>query len=155
MKTNLTEEDIKNFKNELRPGLIFSLFFSVFGIAGSILYYADNDIMSSALVFAGTILFCSMVYFLINRKKLSDISNKEKILKIKIIDKKVSKTDWEVGSGSLGQEMNAFDIYNFFIEGVTYTVDKELYETCNAGDEVVFHIAPKSQYLLKIEKKIT
>ena len=51
--------------------------------------------------------------------------------------------------------MNAFDIYNFFIESVKYTVDKKLYETCHTGDEEVFHMIPKSQLFLKIVKKIT
>ncbi len=154
MKAKLTESDIKNLKYEMRPGLIFSLFFSVFGIAGTILYYANNEIMPAALVFSGTILFCGMLYFLINRNKLADIGNKEKLLEIKIIDKKISKTDWEVGNGSVAdyQEMKAFDLYNFIIDGVKYTVEKELYESCNAGDKIVFHTAPKSGHILKIEK---
>ncbi len=154
MKTKLTDEDIKILKYELRSGLLFALFFAVFGIAGTILYYADNDINSALFVFVGTMVFCGMLYYLINRKKLTDISNKEKLLEIKTLEKKISRTDWEVGSGSVAkyQEMKPFDLYNFFIDGVKYTVEKELYEACDAGDELVFHIAPKSKHLLKIEK---
>jgi len=93
--------------------------------------------------------------FFNKQKKLADISNKEKLLEIKVLEKKSLRKDWEVGSGSVAnyQEMKPFDLYNFFIDGVKYTVDKELYEACDAGNELVFHIAPKSGHLLKIEKR--
>ncbi len=153
MKAKLTEEDIKKLKYELRPGLIFSLFFAVFGIAGTILYLADNNLNSAALVFTGTMAFCGIVYFFINHKKLTDLSNKEKILEIKTVEKKSSRLDWEAGSGMPAGAMKAFDLYNFIIDGVQYKVEKELYEKCHAGDKLIFHIAPKSEYILKIEKK--
>ncbi len=156
MKAKLTKEDIKNLKYELRSGLLFSLFFAVFGIAGTIFYYSYGDINYAVYTFVGTLVFCVSIYYIINRKKLADISNKEKILEIKTIDKKNSRTDWEVGSGSVAhyQKMKAFDLYHFFIEGIQYTVSKELYEECNSGEKTVFHIAPKSGHILKIEKYV-
>ncbi len=152
MKAKLTEEDIKKLKYELRVGLLFALFFSVFGIAGIILSLADNDFMTAAIIFAITLIIGFAVFFLINQKKLTDIGNNEKIVGIKIIEKKKSRTDWEVGSGKPAGEMKAFDLYEFIIDGIPCKVEKELYDKCNAGDELVFHIAPKSGYILKIEK---
>ncbi len=154
MKAKLTEEDIKNLKYELRSGLLFALFFAVFGIAGTIFYYAYGDINYAVYTFVGTLVFCVSIYYIINRNTLADISNKEKILEIKTIDKKNSRTDWEVGSGSNGGKMKTFDLYHFFIEGIQYTVSKELYEECNSGEKTVFHIAPKSGHILKIEKYV-
>ena len=48
--------------------------------------------------------------------------------------------------------MKAFDLNNFFIESVRFSVEKDLYEQCDAGDKLVFHIAPKSEHILKTEK---
>jgi len=154
MKAKLTESDIKKLKYELRSGFVFALLFFFLAAVVSLLFILDKKYDTALYIISVSLLFAGFVYYLTNRKVIFDISNKEKLLSIKTIEKKVSKTDWEVGSGSIAsfQEMKAFDLYNFFIEGVRYTVEKDLYEQCDAGDKLVFHIAPKSEHLLKIEK---
>lgn len=90
-----------------------------------------------------------------NRKYISDIKNGEKNYEVKIIQLKEKTKDFEAGSATIyiGQEMNEFYRYDLIIENTRYRVDKELFENCENGGEIVFYTAPKSKYLLQMELK--
>jgi len=49
--------------------------------------------------------------------------------------------------------MKEFTRYDLIIDNTKYRTDKELFDKCSVGDEVLFFYAPKSNYLLSIEKK--
>jgi hypothetical protein len=95
---------------------------------------------------------------LMNKKYYSDIRNNEKLSEKKIIQRKIDKTDYEAGSGNMttlphNNPMKEFTRYDLIIDNIKYRIDKELFDNCNDGDEVLFYYAPKSKYLLSIEKK--
>jgi len=154
MKTKLTKEDIKKLNYQKRPGFVVSIAIFILGLImtlTAISVYENNELYT-LLIFLVTIIISGIVAYLMIGKYQKDISNKEKILEVKTIQKKESITDYEAGSGSmyLGQKMNAFDKYSIIIENTRFDVDKDFYETCNAGDDVTFHIAPKSKHRIKM-----
>ena len=153
MKTKLTEEDIKKLRYQFRPGIVIGGLIFIIGFAVTLLSITENDIILTLLVFVLTVVLSVVVVFLIIGKYQKDISNKEKILEAKTIQKKKSITDYEAGSGTMypGQKMKGFDSYSIIIDNTRYRVDKDFYETCNAGEKVTFHIAPKSKHRLRME----
>ncbi len=63
------------------------------------------------------------------------------------------KKDYEAGSGgrlSSNGDMKAFNRYDIIIDNTRYRINEAFFEACHEGDEVIFHIAPKSKHRLKI-----
>ncbi len=159
----LTEKDIKELKYQCRMGYVLPamiLILSTF-IGGAIYELNFNteskglNIDIDLLIALGFLIISLFISNLMNKKYYSDIRNNEKIAETKIIQKKIFQKDYEAGSGTLciGQEMNEFTRYDLIIDNIKYRIDKELFDICSDGGEVLFFYAPKSKYLLGIEKK--
>ncbi len=152
MKSKLSQEDIKKLNYQKRPGFVVSIAIFILGLILTLIAFYENCELYTLLIFLVSIIISGIVAYLMIGKYQKDISNKEKILEVKTIQKKESITDYEAGSGTMypGQKMKGFDSYSIIIANTRYRVDKDFYETCNAGDEVTFHIAPKSKQRLKM-----
>lgn len=160
MTKPLTEQDIKDLKYQCRmgyvlPGLLFAISASLLvfvAIFKDVAFSSSYFIMSAlATVFIAVIFSLRM-----NRKYYIDIKNNVKAIDIKPIDQKEEKLDYEAGSGVIGNsgtKMKEFDKYSFIVENVRYDVEKELFNKCEEGDEVIFYFAPVSMFLLSIEAK--
>jgi len=159
MRHSLTDKDIKDLKYQCRMGVILPVLLLIISnmIIFSIVYI--NKIEYSNIMFLISVLITVAISVLLNlsmnRKYISDIRNGEKCFEIKNIQFKEKNKDFEAGSATLyiGQEMNEFYRYDLIIENTRYRVDKNLYENCENGDEIVFFIAPKSKFLLQMELK--
>lgn len=160
----LTFEDKKELKYNCRAGIIVPILF--FLISSSIITYVEfynmKEIVCSftkiqIIIFSEFIvlIISFLIGYLMIHKLVSDIRNGEKIIEVKKISQKDQMEDYEAGSGAMyiGQEMSAFQKYSIIVENYLYRVDKELYEAANIGDEVYFHYAPISKYLIKITLK--
>ena len=160
----LTFEDKKELKYNCRAGIIVPILF--FLISSSIITYVEfynmKEIVWSftkiqIIIFSEFIvlIISFLIGYLMIHKLVSDIRNGEKIIEVKKISQKDQMEDYEAGSGAMyiGQEMSAFQKYSIIVENYLYRVDKELYEAANIGDEVYFHYAPISKYLIKITLK--
>jgi hypothetical protein len=163
----LTFEDKKELKYNCRAGIIVPILF--FLISSSIITYVEfynmKEIVWSftkiqIIIFSEFIvlIISFLIGYLMIHKLVSDIRNGEKIIEVKKISQKDQMEDYEAGSGNPTTiynqtEMNAFQKYSIIVENYLYRVDKELYEAANIGDEVYFHYAPISKYLIKITLK--
>jgi len=166
MNKQLTEADIKELKYQCRMGYILPFFFFVIGsyivyaIINSLFHQINEDSNYSEIILVLIVMFLLSILlnYKMNGKFISDIRNNVKILKNKTIQYKESKIDVEAGSGTLNMgfknnPMKEFIRYNLIIENTRYRVDKEIFDKCAKGDDVYFHIAPKSNYRLKIDLK--
>lgn len=148
MKASLTKKDLKELRYQCRMGYILPF---MFFLISSIITMGDIKYISILLVVA------FLISYLMNHKYYSDISNNVKTSETKCISQKEFKTDYEAGSGNMStlphnDEMKAFIRYDLIIDHTRYRVEKNLFESCKEGDEVLFYYAPKSKYLLGIEK---
>lgn len=166
MRKTLSDLDIKKLRYQCRMGYVIPFFF--FAI-GSVLVSAtvnfvlnqDSDSLNNNhlfLVLGFMFILSIFINFKMNGKYISDIRNNEKIIETKTIQRKESKIDTEAGSGNMtplphNNPMKEFVRYDLIIENTRYKIDKELFENCANGDKVYFHIAPKSNFRLKIELK--
>lgn len=154
MTSRLTNEDIKKLRSNCRPGIIISIitfFIGMLMILGGFFELKVKDIFLSMLILS---ILCILLGFIIIRNTLSDIRNGEKILEVKTIKQKEYKLDYEVGSGTLiGQKMKSVDIWYLIIDNYKYSVEKDFFDSAKEGDEILFHIAPISKELLKMELK--
>ena len=166
MRKNLTDQDKKDLKYQCRMGYVIPFFFLLLGsifITGLVNFIMnlETDIESNLHVYitVGAILIISVLMnYLMNRKYIADIRNNEKILERRTIQQKIATADVEAGSANVGplphnRSMNKFMRYDLIIENTKYRIDKELFDKCNDGDEVYFHIAPKSKFRIKIDLK--
>ncbi len=166
MKHILTEKDIKELKYQCRMGYVIPLMLFILGtFIGGAIYELNFNTNSSGLnlkidllIALGILIISFLVSHLMNNKLYSDIRNNEKISETKIIQKKSDKIDYEAGSGNMttlphNNPMKEFTRYDLIIDNTKYRIDKELFDKCSDGDEVLFFYAPKSKYLLSIEKK--
>ncbi len=166
MRKTLSEKDIKDLRYQCRMGYILPSFLFIIGsVAGIVIaeYLFNNgsdslNMKNVITVIMGFGLLAIFTSYKMIGKYISDIRNNEKILETKIIQKKESKKDYEAGSGNIttlphNNPMKEFIRYDLIIENTKYRIDKELFEKCADGDEVYFHIAPRSKYRLGIELK--
>jgi hypothetical protein len=159
MRHLLTDKDIKDLKYQCRMGIIlpFLLLTISSTIIASIVFVNKIDFLNIIAIFsfAAALTTSLLLNIFMNRKYISDIKNGEKTYEVKIIQLKEKTKDFEAGSATIyiGQEMNEFYRYDLIIENTRYRVDKELFENCENGEEIVFFTAPKSKYLLQMELK--
>lgn len=159
MRKNFTENDRKVVKNQCKMGLSISLMvFILATLIGITVYEAMFDSDSTALnsqmaifIAGGVLFFAVLLNFLINYKYYSDLRNNVKELHIKKLagkSKSIDPIDFKGANLSKGY-INRFE---FVVDNMKFIVDEELYENCADGDKLVFWYAPKSKYLLNIEK---
>jgi hypothetical protein len=158
MRQQLTENDIKEIRNQCRMGIIIPVLFLILSNMILFLFILEGDLKFDTpvqiAVFA-LVLASALIHLLMNRKLILDIRNGEKEVEFKRVQLKDKIKDFEAGSGTLtfDKEMNEFDRYNLIIENCAYRVDKEIFEQCQVGEEVAFFIAPISKYQLQIDLK--
>ena len=140
-------------------GLVISLFICLLAsIVGITIYETviDTDpeginITMAILISAGALVFSILLNLLINYRYYIDLRIREKVLLVKTLKSKSKKVDYAGGRGK--GVPNAFiNRYEFIVDDIAFRVDKDLFESCSEGDELFFSYAPKSQYLLCIEK---
>jgi hypothetical protein len=131
--------------------LISALLF-IFGTMTGITIYESNfdknpEVINyqMALYIGFAALFLSFAVFLaINWKYYSDIRHNEKIQVIKTLQKKNEIKEYYKRTITLK--------YTFIVDNVELNVNKELFGSCNEGDQLIFNYALKSKFLLGIEK---
>jgi amino acid permease len=152
MRSPLTKNDIKELRYQCRMGYILPIILFIFGsffvsaIALNLTTKMESKTSEiTVIVVSGFALLSLFVNYKMNGKYVSDIRNKEKLIETKIIQKKETKRDYEAGSGTLyvGQEMKGFDSFSIVVENYRYRVDKDLFENCFEGDEILFNYAPR------------
>jgi amino acid permease len=165
MNKSLTLKDIKELRYQCRMGYILPFFLFFFGTLFSIALYENllNKEDTTNLVAAVSILLvwvflAILISYKMNGKYYQDIRNNIKVPNTKIIQQKNRKRDFEAGSGNMttlphNNPMKEFYRYDFIVENTIYRVEKELFESCSEGDTIHFYYAPKSNYLLTIEKE--
>lgn len=163
MKRRLTEEDRKKLKYATRTGYIFgALLFIPFLAAFLMSLFDIVDGMPDYLILIG-IFLSILIMWLINRKWWTDLKYNEKEVLKKIVARKESKEDYAAGS-SIGFSftgkkskvytgMKSYMEYSLIIENVRYKVEQELWDKVNENEEVEFHYAPKSKFLIGIFSK--
>jgi hypothetical protein len=162
MKEPLTQKDIKDLKYQCRSGyilpLIIFIVLNLIFILSKVINNEDStNVNTLILVVIGCASFSILVSYIMNRNYIYDIRDNLKDVELKIITSKRSKIDYEAGSGTLHllQEMKGSDVFSIVVENYRYRVDKNLYLSCNEGDEVEFKYAPRSRHLLSMELKKT
>lgn len=162
MRIQLTNSEKDELKLQCRMGYIIPFMFFIISTTIVVSIYEMNFNIGSALnyqtdfIIMGIFTFISIaISFAMNNKYYADIRYNEKIVEPKLIQRKVSKTDYEPGTGNgLFGEMKSFIRYDLIIENTKFKVDKTLFDSVKDGDEVVFMFAPKSKYLLGINTKM-
>lgn len=152
MHRSLTTQDIKDLRNQCSMSYLTSTILFILGtIIGVTIYelYFDSNPQSInyqiAVIIGFTVLFLSVIVFLgLNWKYYSDIRNSEKIQTIKTLQNKNIVTDYYKTTVTLK--------YVFTVDNINLTVNKDLFDSCNIGDKLIFNYAPKSKFLLSIEK---
>ena len=99
----------------------------------------------------GALVLSLMLNLVINYKYYIDLRIREKVLVVRTLMSKIKKTDYAGGSVS-GVPGAYIYRYEFIVDNRAFRVDKDLFESCSEGDKLFFSYAPKSQYLLGIEK---
>lgn len=162
--SKLTIEDLKKLRYQCRIGYISLFFILILGSIITVFTYESefnkshglNDFIDALIVSAFAILVL-VINYLKSCKYYNEIRNIFKIVQSKDIERKMSKKDFEAGSGNIttlphNREMNEFIRYNLIIENTIQRVDESLFNTCHGGDKVLFYWAPKSKFLLGMVK---
>ncbi len=152
MHRSLSTKDIKDLRNQCSMSYLISAILFILGtIVGVTIYelYFDSNPQAInyqiAVIIGFAILFLSVIVFLgLNWKYYSDILNSEKIQTIKTLQNKDIVTDYYKTTVTLK--------YVFTVDNVNLIVNKDLFDSCNIGDKLIFNYAPKSKFLLSIEK---
>lgn len=159
MRRQLTEQNKSDLKNQCKMGMSISLmafmFVTVIGVTVyEMLFDADRTTLNSKmdmLIAAGVLLFAVLLQFLINYKYYSDIRNNEKVLHTKILAHKSKSIDPMTLNGA-NFSKGYINRFEFIVDNIKVRVDEELYKSCEEGDKIIFSYAPKSKYLLNIER---
>ncbi|MBK6283186.1 MAG: hypothetical protein IPF54_11510 [Draconibacterium sp.] len=152
MHRSLSTQDIKDLRNQCSMSYLISTILFIFGtITGVTIYelYFDSKPQAInfqiAVIIGLAVLFLSVILFFgLNWKYYSDILNSEKIQTIKTLQNKDIITDYYKTTVTLK--------YVFTVDNVNLTVNKDLFDSCDIGDKLIFNYAPKSKFLLSIEK---
>jgi hypothetical protein len=152
MHRSLSTQDIKDLRNQCSMSYLISMILFILGtIIGVTIYelYFDSNPLAInyqiAVIISFAVLFLSVLVFLgLNRKYYSDILNNEKIQTIKTLQNKDIITDYYKTTVTLK--------YVLTVDNIDLAVNKDLFDSCNIGDKLIFNYAPKSKFLLSIEK---
>jgi hypothetical protein len=152
MHRSLSIQDIKDLRNQCSMSYLISTILFILGtIIGVTIYEVNFDTNPGAINYQIAVLiglaglFLSVILFFgLNWKFYSDILNGEKIQTIKTLQHKDIITDYFKTLVTLK--------YVFTVDNVNLTVNKDLFDSSNIGDKLIFNYAPKSKFLLSIEK---
>lgn len=160
MKRKLTEKDRKILKYSTRTGYVFGAFIFIPSVSAYILAKIDIVETTPGYLFLFGILLCILIVWLVNRKWWIDLRDNEKEVVKKIVDKKESKEEYAAGSSigfsTTGKKsrfytgQKSYIDYSVIVENVRYKIDKKNWEKVKESDEIEFHYAPKSKFLLYI-----
>ena len=165
IEKQLSEKNQKILKYEKRIAYIFSAILLSLGALLNLCLILTKaiDLNLLLLINLGIIIICFSIIFLMNRKYNLDLKEEEKLIKVQQVQSKKIETSHEAGSGAMyipilgdlfpklwGQKMRASQIYYLNIDNYRNEVDKEIYDTVNAGDFVEMHYARNSNILLEI-----
>jgi len=164
----LTKENKKTLKYEKRIGFVFSGLVIAFGALFSLVYIVSNNEKSWLLFTSinfGLIGLSYLIAFSMNRKINKDLRAGIKVVRTEKVEKKMSKIDYEAGSGALfipilgnlfpklwGHKMKEYSKYTLVIEGVGHDVEKELFDSVVEGDLIEIHNSKNSNIFLEFTK---
>jgi len=156
MNRPLTQKDIKRIKSQCNVGFLRSLIVLLLGTFLTILYSYINslsDLEESSFIFLIVLIISLIVLYGMNRKYFIDIRNGVKDIKRKKVQKKESKVDYEADSNNPNSDQNirSNDGYIIVVDDTEYKVEKDVFDRCKEGEEVIFNYAPFSKYLINIE----
>ncbi len=159
MRRQLTEQNRSDLKNQCKMGISISImafmFVTLIGVTVyEMLFDVDRTALNSKmdiLIAVGVLLFAVLLQFLINYKYYSDLRNNEKVLQTKILADKSKSID-PVSLKGANFTKGYINRFEFIVDNIKFRVDEELYKSCKEGDKLIFSYAPKSKYLLNIEK---
>ncbi len=152
MLRSLSTKDIKILRNQCSMSYLIStilfIFSTIIGVTIYELYFDTNpraiNYQMAVTISLAAVFLSVIVFFGLNWKYYSDIQNNEKVQTIKTLQNKNKITDYYKTTITLK--------YVFVVDNINLTVNKDLFESCNIGDKLIFNYAPKSKFLLSIEK---
>lgn len=159
MIANLTENDVKELRNQCRMGVVISLLIFLFvSIIGLVIYESNfdsnPDIFNAEMAISisiGAFIFAVILNLILNHRLYADLRNNEKIQTIKLLTSKSNNIDSAHGMGQIVTKAYVRR-FEFVVDGISFLVDEKLYKSCFEGDRLIFNYAPKSRYLLGIQK---
>lgn len=152
MKRGLSTKDIKHLRNQCSMSYLISAILFILGTIAGVtiyeLYFEANaqliNYQMAAMIGLVALFLSVIVLFVLNWKYYSDIRNNEKIQETKTLQDKNKISDYYKSTVTLK--------YTFIVDNINFTVNKELFDNCNIGDKLIFNYAPKSKFLLSIER---
>lgn len=152
MQEKLTKEDVDIIKYYLRQRYIISLLiFLIISVIAFVEVVENGFGFLSILIVTTSLIVSYLIFYLLNSKYLSDLSNGTKIIKKYTIEKKILKEDKHSASlekGTKQKESNTYKRFYIIFNNRRYGVDKEFYMECMVGDKVHLHMCPKSKLAL-------
>ncbi len=160
MHRGLTKTDKKNLRNQCKMGMSLSLLVFVFvTIIGVMIYELaiDSDpnglnIKMAVLIAIGALVVSVLLNLLISHKYYLDLQFNEKVQVIKTLMSKSNTDVYNASAPRSGMSKAYNEKFEFVVDDTKFDVDKELFERCAEGDQLIFNYAPKSEFLLSIEK---
>lgn len=161
MHRGLTETDKKNLRNQCKMRMSLSLLvFVLTTIIGVTIYELFFDLNSNGLnikmaglIVVGTFSIMLLLSFLMCYKYYQDLQFNEKVQVIKTLMSKSQNDIYHASAIRSGISKAYTEKFEFVVDDIKLDVDKELFELCAEGDQLIFNYAPKSEYLLSIERK--
>lgn len=156
----LTKNDKKNLRNQCKMGLSLSLLVFVFATIIGVMIYElaiDSDpnglnIKMAVLIAIGAFFISVLLNLMIGYKYYRDLQFNEKVQVVKTLMSKSNTDVYHASAPRSGISKAYNEKFEFVVDDVKFDVDKELFERCAEGDQLIFNYAPKSEFLLSIEK---
>ncbi len=160
MHRGLTETDKKSLRNQCKMRMSLSLLvFVLTTIIGVTIYELFFDLNSNGLnikmaglIVGGTLSSSVLLNFLICNKYYRDLQFNEKVQVLKTLISKSQNDIYNTSALNSGMSKAYTEKFEFVVDDTKFDVDKDLFERCSEGDQLIFNYAPKSEYLLSIEK---
>jgi hypothetical protein len=168
----LTKEDKKILKYEMRLGFVFSFLVLAFGVLFNIPFFAFKryNLNLTEILLIDLLIICLsiLILYFMNRKLVKDLKDGTKKIKTETVIRKEEKVVYAAGSGALyipvladlipglfRQEMNSRKKYFFYINNNRFDVDQSIYEKVNEGGLVEMYYSQYSDTLLGFGLAIT
>lgn len=159
MRRTLSEKNRRDLKDQCKMGVSISLMvFVLTSLVGVTIYEMMFDLDDSTInskmdisITVGVLFFAVLLNFVINYKYYSDLRNNEKVLHTKKLTNKSKSID-PITITAANLSKGYINRFEFIVDNMKFRVDEQLYKSCAGGDQLIFSYAPKSNYLLDIEK---
>jgi len=148
MNGPLTQKDIQKIKSQCNIGFLLSFIVLLLGAFLTMTYsyvYDIIDLEESSFILLIVLIISLIILYGMNRKYFIDIRNGVKDIRRKKVQKKESKVDYKAGSGTSNND------YSIIVDNIEYSVEKDVFDRCKEGEEVIFNYAPFSNYLISID----